>query len=219
MFRDREAAAFRLAAKLKGRALTDPLVLAIPCGGVVTGAILAQELGAELDVVLAHKLRAPGDPELALGAVAETGDAYLNPDLNLFAAEIAVYLTGERAHQLSEIARKARLFRGVRPPARVAGRTVVVADDGIATGATMIAALRAVRAQRPRELIAAVPVAPPDRLAEVCRWCDEAVCLSVHDWFGSVSQFYEDFRPLTDEEVVALLRAFDPDGRAEPANT
>jgi predicted phosphoribosyltransferase len=218
-FRDREAAAFRLAARLKGRPFTDPLVLAIPRGGVVTGAVLAQELNAELDVVLARKLRAPGHPELALGAVAEGGGLYLNAFGETYRRELADYLAWEQSYQVAEIARRARLFRGVRPAAPVAGRSVIVTDDGIATGATMIAALRAVGGQGPRELIVAVPVASPDRLAEVRRQCDEAVCLVCTEEYTAVGQFYEDFRPVEDDEVVALLRAFAPAARAGLANS
>jgi len=120
-------------------------VLAIPRGGVVTGAVLARELGAELDVVLARKLRAPGQPELAIGAIAESGDVYLNPELEGLSGEWEDYLVEERRYQLAEIARRKKLFRAARPAASVAGRSVIVADDGIATGSTMIAALKVVR--------------------------------------------------------------------------
>jgi predicted phosphoribosyltransferase len=218
-FLDREDAAFRLAARLKGRPFTDPLVLAIPRGGVVTGAVLARQLTAELDVVLARKLRAPGHAELALGAVAENGAVYLNAFAEPYREERAAHLAREREHQLAEMARRARLIRGVRPRVPVAGRSVIVTDDGIATGATMIAALRAVRAEEPRELIVAVPVASPDRLAEVRRYCDETVCLLCPEEFWAVGQFYEDFRPVEDDEVVALLRAFAPAARAGLANS
>jgi len=202
---------------LKGRELHDPLVLAIPRGGVVTGAELARELGAELDVVLSRKLRAPGQPELAIGAVTEDGRVYLNR----FAQEVLdltdEYLAEERDHQLAEIARRQRLFRGVRPKAPVAGRSVIVTDDGIATGATMIAALQVVKAQRPREVIVAVPVASPDRVAEVRRWCDDVVCLLAPVEFWAIGQFYEDFTQVEDEQVVALLREFVPAPQATAA--
>ena len=130
MFPDREDAARALAARLKDRALADPLVLAIPRGGVVTGAVLARELGAELDVVLSRKLRAPGQPEVALGAVSEDGRVYLNPHLAGRMNDLRDYLAIERRHQLAEMARRRALFRAVRPQAAVAGRTVIVADDG-----------------------------------------------------------------------------------------
>jgi len=210
MFRDREDAGRQLAEKLKGRPLCNPLVLAIPRGGVVTGAVLAQELGADLDVVLSRKLRAPWLSELALGAIAEDGQVYLTryarEDLDVTRG----YLARERSHQLAEIARRKRLFRGVRPQAPIAGRSVIVTDDGIATGSTMIAALQVVKTQQPREVIVAVPVASPDRLEEVRRWCDEVVCLVSTADFWAIGQFYEDFTQVEDEQVLALLREFAP---------
>jgi putative phosphoribosyl transferase len=206
MFRDREDAAVRLARRLQGRRLVNPLVLAIPRGGVVTGAVLARELGAELDVVLARKLRAPGCLELALGAVAEDGRVYLNPDGWGTFRLSDDYLAAEYRHQLAEVARRQRLFRGVRPPAPVAGRSVIVTDDGIATGATMIAALQTVRPQGPRELIVAVPVASPDRLDAVRPWCDEVVCLRAPEGFHAIGRFYEDFTQVEDRQALELLR-------------
>jgi putative phosphoribosyl transferase len=207
MFHNREDAALRLATKLEGRALHDPLVLAIPRGGVVTGAVLARELGADLDVVLARKLRAPEQPEVGVGAVSETGQVYLNHCQEKPPDWFKDYLLGELRHQLAEIARRKQLFRGARPAAPIAGRSVIVTDDGIATGATMIAALKTVRAQKPRELIVAVPVASPERLQEVHRLCDEVVCLLTPEDFWAVGQFYEDFSPVEDEEATEILRA------------
>ena len=193
--------------------------MAIPRGGVVTGVVLAQELGAELDVVLSRKLRAPGQPELAIGAIAEDGQVYLNHHAGGFDA-LEDYLAEERRHQLAEIARRRKLFRAARPQARITGRSVIVTDDGIATGSTMIAALQALKAQNPRELIVAVPVASPDRLTEVSRWCDEVVCVDTPVRFWAVGQFYEDFQPVEDEQVVEMLRAFAPsDSTAEPKPT
>ena len=210
MFRDREDGARQLAAKLKGRLLHDPLVLAIPRGGVVTGAVLARELGAELDVVLSRKLRAPGQPELAVGAVSEDGRVNLNHHARAFVDQMEEYLVEERRYQLSEVTRRKKLFRGVRPQAPVAGRSVIVTDDGIATGSTMIAALQSVKAQNPREVIVAVPVASPDRLEEVRRWCDEVVCLLSPEDFSAIGQFYKDFNQVEDEQVLDLLRQFAP---------
>jgi predicted phosphoribosyltransferase len=120
------------------------------------------------------------------------------------------YLTEERRHQLNEMARRKKLFRSVRPPTPVAGRSVIVTDDGIATGSTMIAALQTLKTQKPREVIVAVPVASPDRLAEVRRWCDDVVCLLAPEEFWAIGQFYEDFIQVEDEEVIQLLPAFAP---------
>jgi predicted phosphoribosyltransferase len=213
MFHNREHAAWQLTQALKDRMFLDPLVLAIPRGGVVLGAVLARALGAELDVVLARKLRAPGQPELAIGAVAEGGKVYLNHHTEDLTGEVGDYLVEERRRQLAEIARRQQLFRAARPAAPVTGRSVILTDDGIATGSTMIAALKAVRGQRPYELIVAVPVASPDRLAEVRSWCDEVVCLLQPEALWAVGQFYEDFIQVEDEQVVALLRAFGPRGK------
>ena len=213
MFRDREEAARLLARRLEGRQFRDPLVLAIPRGGVVTGAVPARELGAELDVVLARKLRAPGQPELAVGAVAEEGQVYLNQPIEELLGLPEEYVARARAHQLSEIARRKALFRAVRPPAPLAGRSVIVTDDGIATGATMSAALQVARAQNPHELIVAVPVASPDRLEEIRRRCDEVICLLAPRSFWAISQFYKDFSPVEDHEALELLRTSLPTQR------
>jgi len=218
MFRNREDAGRQLAEKLKGRQLCNPLVLAIPRGGLVTGAILAQELGAELDVVLARKLRAPWLAELALGAVSEEGQVYLTRYAEEDVDVTKGYLARERSHQLSEIARRKKLFRRVRPRAPVAGRSVIVTDDGIATGSTMIAALQVVKTHKPREVIVAVPVASPDRLEEVRHWCDDVVCLLSPEDFWAIGQFYEDFTQVEDEQVVALLREFAPAVQTRPGD-
>lgn len=207
MFRDREDAGRRLADRLKGRELHNPLVLAIPRGGVATGAVLADELDAELDVVLSRKLRAPNQPELAIGAVSEEGWVFLNKHGRAMFADVEDYMVQERGRQLVEIARRKQLFRAVRPAAPIEGRSVIVTDDGIATGATMIAALQTVRTRNPRELIVAVPVAHPDRLQEFRDWCDELICLHSPEDFFAISQFYEDFEQLEDDQAVDLLRA------------
>jgi predicted phosphoribosyltransferase len=206
MFQDRADAAYRLAGKLKGRALQNPLVLAIPRGGVVTGAVLAKELDAELDVCLSRKLRAPGQPEAAVGAIAEDGNVYLSRHARKIQGLTVEYLAQERHYQLAEIARRKRLFRSIRSPAPIAGCSVIVTDDGIATGATMIAALHVIMEQQPVETIVAVPVAHPDRLAEVRQWCDDVVCLLKSRRFSAVSQAYADFRQVDDEQVAEILR-------------
>jgi predicted phosphoribosyltransferase len=208
MYHDRSDAALKVVEHLKERLFCDPLVLAIPRGGVVTGAVVAEGLGAELDVVLSRKLRAPDQPELAMGAVSEGGEVYLNSYGRALSEQLGGYLENEKRHQLSEIKRRKALFRAVRPAAQMAGRSVIVADDGIATGSTMIAALQTAKLQSPHELIVAVPVASLDRLAEVRQWCDEVVCPLTPSYFWAIGQFYEDFRQVEDEEAVELLRRF-----------
>lgn len=205
-FVDRADAARQLAARLRGRPFRDLLVLAIPRGGVVTGAVLADELGGELDVVLSRKLRATGSPEYAVGAVSEDGRVVLNHDALRVVSMSREEVEAETAYQRAEIARRTRLIRAVRPAAVATGRSVVVTDDGIATGATMIAALQTVREHHPYELIAAAPVASPDRLAEVRQWCDEAVCLMAPADFRAVGAFYQNFDSVEDDQVIELLR-------------
>ena len=216
MFRDREDGARQLARRFQGRELHDPLVLGIPRGGVVTAAVLARELDAELDVVLSRKLRAPEQPELAIGAICEDGHVWINPAAQGIIASHPGYLAEERRRQMAEIDRRRRLFRAVRPKASVADRSVIVTDDGIATGSTMMAALQTVKPQKPRELIVAVPVASPDRIQGILRWCDDVVCLLAPEEFWSIGQFYEDFSQVEDEQVISLLHEFAPTGRVEP---
>jgi putative phosphoribosyl transferase len=196
-----------LAKRLEGRELHDPLVLAIPRGGLVTGAVLALELDAELDVFLARKLRARENPELAVGAVAEYGPVYLRRHAHEVFDVSEIYVAEERQHQLGEIACSKEVYRAVRPPAVIRGRSVIVTDDGIMTGSTMIAALEAIRPLEPFELIVAVPVAPPGSLEEIRRRCDELICLIAPTQFLSIGQFYADFSPVSEAEAVELLKA------------
>jgi putative phosphoribosyl transferase len=210
MFRDRQDAAEQLAAKLRSRLLHDPLVLAIPRGGVILGAVLARALHADLDVILARKLRAPNQPELAIGALSEDGTVYLDPLIRDWPEGVKTYLEVGKRFQAAEIARRQQMFRSVRPTAPIAHRSVIVTDDGIATGATMLVTLQFLRDRHPRELIVAVPVCSPDRLDEIRRHCDSLVCLRTPGEFVAVGQFYRDFPLVSDEEVRELLRQFAP---------
>jgi putative phosphoribosyl transferase len=208
MFNDRDEAGWMLVERLRGESVEKPIVLAIPRGGVEVGAALARGLGCELDVVLSRKLRAPHQPELALGAVSESGEVYLNH----FAAAMTdagdAYIEAERTRQMAEIARRRTLLRAVRPQADVLGRTVILTDDGIATGATMIAALKTVRAEGAKEIIVAVPVGAPDRIDAIRPLCDRVECLIEPADFWAVGQFYRHFEQVDDDRVVQLLRDF-----------
>lgn len=220
MFRNREDAGRRLAGVLKSRALVDPLILAIPRGGVVVGAAVACQLGAELDVVLARKLHAPGRPELAIGAVGEDASLFILPEADELARAIPEYFEAECERERCELQKRHRLYRGNRERAVVSGRSIVVVDDGIATGSTMIAALQFVRTQSPFEVIVAVPVAAPSQLSLVRRWCDDVACLATPVDFFAVGQYYRDFDPVEDDEVVKLLNDDAEDVRIDkgPAN-
>jgi predicted phosphoribosyltransferase len=208
MFRNREAAAFRLAARLHGRAFHQPLVLAIPRGGVIVGAVLANDLGADLDVVLTRKLRLPGSPARAIGALAENGAVYLSRQGRLLAAQHSGYFERERQDQLLEITRYRQLFREGWPAAPIRRRSVIVADDGIVTGSTMLAALQALRGHYPLEVLVAVPIGAPPGLEQIRPWCDEIVCLLQPKELRSLSPCYEEFSEVHDDEVVDLLRTF-----------
>lgn len=212
-FLDREQAGWMLVDRLRDHGACAgskerPLVLAIPRGGVVVGAILARGLAADLDVVLARKLRAPRQPELALGAVSETGEVYLNHFAEAMSDIGEAWIAGERKRQMAEIERRRAMVRAVRPQAPIRGRTVILTDDGLATGATMIAALRTVRAAGPARIVVALPVASPERLPAIEALCDRVECLVIPDDFLAVGQFYRCFDEVTDDTVVALLREY-----------
>ena len=204
-FRDRVDAAGKLAAALHACRGKNPLVLAIPRGAVPMGRVLAAELGGELDIVLVRKLRAPDSPELAVGAIDESGWTYVADYARSVGADEA-YLRGEKNRQLETLRRRRAQYTPQRAPHDAAGRIAIVVDDGLATGATMIAALHAVRAKQPARLICAVPVAAPESLEKVRPYADEVVCLATPREFHAVSQFYDAFPQVEDEEVIRLLQ-------------
>jgi predicted phosphoribosyltransferase len=213
-FRDRIEAAEKLALKLANFRGQRPLVLAIPRGAVPMGKVIADALDGELDVVLVRKLGAPGNPELAVGSVDETGHTYVAEHARAMGISDR-YLEQEKRAQLETMRKRRSEYTPVRAPIDPAGRVVIVVDDGIATGSTMIAALRAVRARTPKKLIAAMGVAPPETLERMHREADEIVCLEAPPFFYAVGQFFSDFPQVSDEEVIACLRQ---DGAAKHRN-
>jgi len=203
-FRSREHAARLLAERLSPDYKDkDPLVLGIPRGALPMAEIIADALGGELDVVLVHKLSHPDQPELAIGAIDESGNVYLAEWANQMAPEV---LEVEKQRQLNVLRRRRAQYTPLRPPIDPRGRNVLVVDDGIATGSTMIAALRAVRARKPKKLVCAVAVASPEAARALSHEADELVCLLVPAEFFAVGQFFKDFAQVTDDHVVAILQ-------------
>lgn len=204
-YKNRKEAAKILARKLFKYRGKHPLVLAIPRGAVEMGEIIADDLEGELDVVLVRKLRAPGNPELAVGSVDETGQTYLMNYAQTIGADEA-YLAKEKKTQMDLIRERRAQYTPIRTPLNPENRIVIVVDDGVATGSTFIAALRAIRAKNPHRLIAAIGVSPPHTYDQLSKWADEVVCPIVTDELHSVGQFYEDFSQATDEEVIEILK-------------
>ena len=204
MFKNREHAARLLSQRLRphyhGK---NPLVLGIPRGAVPMAQIIAEDLGGELDIVLVHKLGYPGQPELAIGAIDEKG--------NVFAGDYMLeiepqYLEEEKQRQLEVLRQRRSRYTPGRLPIDAHDRFAIVVDDGIATGSTMTAALRAIRRQEPKKLVGAVAVASPTAARAMSHEADEIVCLNVPAEFYAVGQFFKDFSQVTDDDVVAILR-------------
>lgn len=204
IFEDRVDAGQRLAEALKEHAGVGTVALGIPRGGVIVGEVLARTLGVALDVVVPRKVRAPGNPELGLGAVAP-GVRVLDPWLIERLGVSEDYLEREIAAQEAETVRRLHAYRAGRPPIDLAGRTVIVVDDGVATGGTAVAALRWARAQGAEWVVLAVPVAPPQTLERLRHEADEVVALATPEPFLAVGEWYQVFDQTSDDEVVAAL--------------
>lgn len=208
-FADRRDAGRKLASALSRFRNDDPLVLALPRGGVPVAFEVAQALGAELDIILVRKIGAPGHAEYGIGALVEGPEPQLvlNEQAARMVGASPDYIEAEKERQLEEMDRRREVYRHGRPPISVSERTVIVVDDGIATGGTMKAVLQALKLEGAAHTVLAVPVAPADTLAELSPLADETVCLATPEPFRAVGLHYYDFDQTTDEEVVGLLEA------------
>jgi len=206
-FTDRIDAGRRLAKALSGYKSEKPIVLALPRGGVPVAAEIATALDAPLDLILVRKIGVPFQPELAMGAVVDGAAPVTvrNEDVIKLAGISEQDFAAVRDEQLKEIERRRKAYLGDRPHPELAGRVVIVVDDGIATGATTRAALQAMRLRKPRKLVLAVPVAPTETLQKLRGEADEIVCLEDYEEFGAIGFFYADFRQTSDAEVIDLL--------------
>lgn len=206
-FQDRKQAGQLLAEKLK--ALSFPknlIVLAIPRGGVVVGKELVGILGCPLDVIVTKKIGAPANPELAVGAVGPIGEPVVNEKLAAQVGADEKYLQSQISKLQTEIKRREKRFRANKPSLNLKDKQVIITDDGVATGATMVAAVEIVRQQEPKKIIVAVPVIAQDTLAKIENLADEVIYLQAPRLFFAVGQFYQDFKQVEDREVVKLLR-------------
>lgn len=205
MYTDRKDAGQQLAGYLAEYRGRDAVVLALPRGGVVVGYEIAEALDVPLDVLVARKLGAPLNPEFAFGAIGPGGVTYLDDRSVRLLGLSDEQIQRVARRELAELDRRMRAYRGEQPEPRIAGRTVILADDGLATGSTAIAALRALRRQKPKLLVLAVPVAPADTIRRIEPEADRVVCPGIEEDFRAVSQFYMQFDQTDDEEVLQLL--------------
>lgn len=215
-FRDRYEAGRLLGLTLQGLAGPEAIVLALPRGGVPVGHEVARALRAPLDVFLVRKLGFPGHEELAMGAIASGGVRVLNDEILGMMAVDGDVIEATTAREARELLRREQLYRGERPPVAVAGRTVILVDDGIATGSTVRAAIRALRLAGARRIVVAAPVAPRETVEQLAREADHVVVLCAPEPFHAVGLWYEDFSPTSDDEVRALLDEVTARAPAEP---
>lgn len=215
-YRNRQEAGERLAAAIETAGVVSqdmrPLVLGIPRGGIPVAAVVAERLGGDLDVLVAHKLGAPGNPEYAIGAVAEDGTVIVDESIVERIGIDPTYVEAERHRQQADVARRSSVLRGDRAPMSLVGRECVIVDDGVATGATLEVSLRLVARSGAGKVVAAVPVGPAETIERLAGFVDAAVCPLQPGPFGSVGAWYDDFSQVREKTVVDTLERFGPSG-------
>ena len=204
IFKNRVDAAKRLARKLEWLKKEEPIILAIPRGGVVTGDVIASELGAKLDIIVSRKVGAPHNQELAIGAVTHDGSYFPNIDITMMLNVPQKYIDSEISAQIKEIERRLMKFRGTKEY-HIEGRTVVLVDDGIATGATMFVAIQWVKKQKPKQIIVAIPVGPKDTIEKLNNVVDQVIVLQSPLYFNAVGEFYREFDQVEDYQVQEIM--------------
>lgn len=204
IFKDRVDAAEKLAKKLEWVKKEDPIILAIPRGGVVTGDVIASELDVKLDIVVSRKIGAPHNPELAIGAVTHDGSYFPNVEITRMLNVPQKYIDSEISAQMKEIERRLMKFRGTKEY-HLEGRTAVLVDDGIATGATMFVAIQWVKKQKPKQIIVAIPVGPKDTIEKLNEVVDKVVVLQSPFYFNAVGEFYREFDQVNDYQVQEIM--------------
>ncbi len=205
IFEDRADAAKRLAKRLEWLKKEEPIILAIPRGGIITGNVIASTLGAKLDIVVSRKVGAPQNPELAIGAVMHDGSYYPNEDVTRILNVPQKYIEIEISAQLKEIERRLRRFRGSQEY-KLEDKIVILVDDGIATGATMFVAAKWVKKQKPKRLIIAIPVGPQETIEKLKEVADDVIVLNTPPFFNAVGEFYREFDQVSDDEVQEIMR-------------
>ncbi|MDP2983147.1 MAG: phosphoribosyltransferase family protein [Candidatus Latescibacter sp.] len=206
LFLNRVEAGSLLGQELKRLNLEKPIVMGIPRGGIIIAREASLILGCDMDIVLSRKLGAPGNPELAIGAIAEDGSVFLNEMISSRIGVYDSYIEQEKARQLSVISARSARYRSILPKADLHERPVIITDDGIATGATMQAALRVARRENPSYLIAAAPVGAEDSVSSLAGDADEVICLNTPPFFAGVGQFYVEFTQVDDQTVEEIMR-------------
>jgi putative phosphoribosyl transferase len=206
MFRDRVDAGKKLAKELLEYKESNPVVLAIPRGGVVVGYEAAKELAAPLDIVVPRKIPAPYNPELGIGAVAQDGTIIIDSEIKKYVSFSDEYVQEEAKRQIKEIERRTKAYRRDRESISIKNRVIILVDDGLATGVTMRAAIRSIRKQNPKKIVVAVPVGPPGTVKKIKEEADEVISLITFEPFEAVGQFYSDFSQTSDDEVIEILQ-------------